>query len=440
MGPQLKVLTPSNGTFADQFVTGSEQVLLARMMDEHLPPPGLPVSPDDFTSVNRLIYDAIREIEQAGDGKPHLMRVAERLGATGNLDKVGGGAEITRIANVQHGPASLADAIDRVREASNARRAAKIGEQLASGGITPELAMKNLASLITPRRDWLECIEQATVPSSVLTTLELNPRRPLLAEWLCEGDYGIIYAPRGVGKTWLAQLIAKAISTGGRVGAWLAHEPVTVLYIDSEMPPDMMQERDRGLGEGEVHLLNHAILFDRTGKVLNITEPEQQRAILEWCLHKKIKVLILDNLSTLASGLKENDAFEWERLQVWLLQFRRHGIAVILVHHAGRNGEARGTSKREDAAFWVIALDDAKKQADDKRGARFITRFTKPSRNTQEEIPPYEWHVVTDPQTKQVSVGFQVAQSMDVFRRWISDGVVECNQLAAEMHVSPGTI
>jgi hypothetical protein len=48
---------------------------------------------------------------------------------------------------------------------------------------------------------------------------------------------------------------------------------------------------------------HHAILFDRTRKVLNITEPEQQRAILEWCIRKEIKVLILDNLSTLASGI-----------------------------------------------------------------------------------------------------------------------------------------
>ncbi len=109
--------------------------------------------------------------------------------------------------------------------------------------------------------------------------------------------------------------------------------------------------------------------------------------------------MVLDNLSTLASGMKENDSFAWEQVNNWLLQFRRHKIAVIMVHHAGRNGEARGTSKREDAAFWVMALDDAKKHADDKSGARFISRFTKPSRNTQEEVPAYEWQITTDRQT-----------------------------------------
>ena len=46
-----------------------------------------------------------------------------------------------------------------------------------------------------------------------------------------------------------------------------------MLYIDGEMPPDLMRDRDRGLGSGEVEFLNHGILFDRTEKVLNITEP-----------------------------------------------------------------------------------------------------------------------------------------------------------------------
>jgi len=87
--------------------------------------------------------------------------------------------------------------------------------------------------------------------------------------------------------------------------------------------------------------------------------------------------------------MRENEADSWELVNNWLLDLRRRKIAVVIVHHAGRSGEMRGTSKREDNVFWIIALDDAKKDADDKRGARFISRFTKPSRNTQEEMPAY---------------------------------------------------
>jgi putative DNA primase/helicase len=287
---------------------------------------------------------------------------------------------------------------------------------------------------------WLTTIDTATVRSSALASLTLKQRSPLLDDWLCEGDYGIIFASRGVGKTWFGLLIAKAVATGGRLGEWKAPEPVRVLYVDGEMPPDLMRDRDRGLGSGEVEFLNHEILFDRTEKVLNITEPAVQEAILQKCIRDNIKLVMLDNLSTLVSGVKENDSFEWERLHNWLLHFRRRKIAVVLIHHAGRSGEMRGTSKREDAAFWVILLNDGKKHADDKRGARFISIFTKPSRNIQDEVPSYEWHVVTDPVTGEVSVACKPAQTLDVLRQLIEDGVTECNQLAQEMRVTPGTI
>lgn len=293
-----------------------------------------------------------------------------------------------------------------------------------------------------PESNWMQALDRSVVSSSELAGLELAPRAPLLGDWFREGDLGIIYAFRGVGKTWLSLLIAKAVSEGGAVGEWKAHGRAKVLYIDGEMPADLMRDRDSGLttGDGEIEFLNHEILFDRTEKVLNITNPDLQQAIMTRCIRDGVKVVVLDNLSTLASGMKENDASDWEQVNNWLLQFRRHKIAVILVHHAGRNGEARGTSKREDATFWVIALDDAKKDLDDKRGARFISRFTKPSRNTQEEIPAFEWHITTDPITKHIGVTHKIAQSMDVFRKCIEAGLTENSHLAQELKVSPGTI
>ena len=108
-----------------------------------------------------------------------------------------------------------------------------------------------------------------------------------------------------MGKTWLGLLIAEAVATGGHVGEWKAPGSAKVLYIDGEMPADLMRDRDKGLGSGEVEFLNHEILFDRTGKVLNITEPAVQAAILQRCIRDNIRLVILDNLSTLASGMPE---------------------------------------------------------------------------------------------------------------------------------------
>lgn len=284
---------------------------------------------------------------------------------------------------------------------------------------------------------WTDALNAAVVTSNELHDLELVPRKKLLGDWFCEGDLGFIFAFRGVGKTWLALAIAQAISTGGKLGDWQASASVKVLYIDGEMPPDLMRDRSTGLeaSNGNLEFLNHEILFERTGKVLNITNREVQQAIAQRCIATSAKVLILDNLSTLASGMKENEADAWELVNNWLLDLRRRKIAIVIVHHAGRSGEMRGTSKREDNVFWIIALDDMKKNSDDKRGARFVSHFTKPSRNTQEEVPAVEWHFVTDKTTGLVSIGHRPAQTLDVFRNIIEAGVTESSDIAQEMKV-----
>jgi putative DNA primase/helicase len=303
-------------------------------------------------------------------------------------------------------------------------------------------AITNAEVLKQVEKSWADALNESVVTSNELHNLKLKPRKKLLGDWFCEGDLGFIFAFRGVGKTWLALGIARALSEGGKIGDWQAHEHVKVLYIDGEMPPDLMRDRCDGLerSSGELEFLNHEILFERAGKVLNITNPEIQQAITERCIKTGAKVVILDNLSTLASGMRENEADSWELVNNWFLDLRRRKIAVVIVHHAGRSGEMRGTSKREDNVFWIIALDDGEKNSDDKRGARFISRFTKPSRNTQEEVPTYEWHFVTDEATGVVSVGHKQAQTMDVFLQLIADGVTECGQIAQEMKVSPATV
>jgi len=66
--------------------------------------------------------------------------------------------------------------------------------------------------------------------------------------------------------------------------------------------------------------------------------------------------ILLDNISTLCPGAQENDADGWAVMQAWILQLRRQGKSVLLVHHDGKGGQQRGTSKREDVLDSVISL------------------------------------------------------------------------------------
>ena len=87
-------------------------------------------------------------------------------------------------------------------------------------------------------------------------------------------------------------------------------------------------------------------------------------------------LIVVDNIATLCRGGKENEAESWATLQAWALEQRRAGRAVLFLHHAGKGGDQRGTSAREDIMDTVIKLSrPADYQATE--GARMIVDFTK---------------------------------------------------------------
>ncbi len=70
------------------------------------------------------------------------------------------------------------------------------------------------------------------------------PPRPWILEPVIPGrGLTMLYAPRGIGKTWLALSIAYAAAGGGSLFEWKPGEATPVLYIDGEMPAGVLQQR-----------------------------------------------------------------------------------------------------------------------------------------------------------------------------------------------------
>lgn len=280
------------------------------------------------------------------------------------------------------------------------------------------------------------------VSAAKLETMQVPKRTQLLDRWLCAADLGYIFAPRGVGKTWLAMALPSAISQGKALGQWQAGEQAcSVLYVDGEMPLELTQYRSRALtlGAGSVTYLHHEIVFDTQGASLNIALREHRDTLTTLIVEKGFQCLILDNLSALASGVDENKGNEYEPIGQWLLELRRRKITVIVIHHAGRNGLMRGHSKREDACSWILELRDAKGEGD--TGAKFISHFAKPSRNSGEAMPDLLWHFTTDA-TGQASIICEPAQTTEYeqFIRHVLDGVEHQRDIAEMMGKHKGTI
>jgi AAA domain len=72
---------------------------------------------------------------------------------------------------------------------------------------------------------------------------ELPERKNIIDPWLPEKGLGMIYSPRGVGKTLFGLGSGYAISAAETFLGFEVEAPQKVLYVDGEMPARVMQER-----------------------------------------------------------------------------------------------------------------------------------------------------------------------------------------------------
>lgn len=212
-----------------------------------------------------------------------------------------------------------------------------------------------------------------------LALKEFKFREVILDPWLHSQDLCMVFAARGIGKTHFAIAVAYAVATGGTFAKWSAPKPRKVLYLDGELPGGVMQQRllmhcpDVEPESGYLRIFTPDLLPE--GQLMpDLATLEGQLSIDDMILDAE--VVIVDNLSAWARSGRENEAESWGPIADWMLSLRRRGIAVILVHHAGKGGQQRGTSKREDLLDAVIGLT---RPADyePSQGAVFVSEFTK---------------------------------------------------------------
>jgi putative DNA primase/helicase len=182
--------------------------------------------------------------------------------------------------------------------------------------------------------------------------LPIKRREMVLDPIIPEKGLAMLYAPRGVGKTHVAIGIVYAAAAATKFLKWHAPKPRRVLLIDGEMPAATLQERLASIVASAPN-----VEFDRSnikilaadlfeiGGIGNLASPEVQAELDQWI--EGIDLLVLDNLSSLTAVLRDNDAESWGPIQDWLLRLR---LSVLIVHHAGKGGTQRGTSRREEGS------------------------------------------------------------------------------------------
>jgi putative DNA primase/helicase len=189
--------------------------------------------------------------------------------------------------------------------------------------------------------------------------MDIKPREMVLGPILPVQGLVMLHAKRGVGKTHLALGIAVAVASGKPFLRWETQKPRKALFVDGELPASVLQqwiaEACAAGGADEVGDNLTLITPDlQEFGIPDLATLEGQSALLEHV--QSADLVILDNLSALVRAGNENEAESWLPLQAWALDLRRQGKSVLFVHHSGRSGNPRGTSKREDLLDTVIAL------------------------------------------------------------------------------------
>jgi putative DNA primase/helicase len=214
-----------------------------------------------------------------------------------------------------------------------------------------------------------------------LARMPFKVRAVILDPWLHSQDLCMVFAARGIGKTHFGIAIAFAVATGGSFLHWRAPKPAKVLYLDGELPGNVMQRRllmhspDAGPAPGFLRVFTPD-MPEMDGRALPDVATIAGQAEIDAMIHDDTALVVVDNLSAWARTGRENEAESWHPIADWVLRLRRRGIAVILIHHGGKNGEQRGTSKKEDLLDVVIKLSRPANY-DPKKGAVFVAEFTK---------------------------------------------------------------
>ena len=231
------------------------------------------------------------------------------------------------------------------------------------------------------------------MPATELIAANLPARESILDPILAQKSLMMLYGPRGLGKTHVALGIAWAAAAGQSFLKWTASRPHRVVYVDGEMAAVDMQQRLRHLGSAP-EMLNFMIadLNPMAGMADLCTNQGQAALIKGW--GPKPELVVLDNLASLV-GLRGNSPDRWGEVQHFLMSLRRLDIAVLMLHHANKEGEQRGTSQREDVLDVIVSMQRPSDYAPE-QGARFELHFEKARGLLGKDVEPIDVRLETD--------------------------------------------
>lgn len=195
----------------------------------------------------------------------------------------------------------------------------------------------------------------AAVSLRRLKQLKLEDELQLLGSLILARSIGMIFGQRGSGKSFLAMLISYAVAARKHLSPWGEGKGAVICYLDGEMRIRGFRDRLNQLdafnsddaSRAGVAGSFYVVSRDLAGSPIGSIDTDEGQDAIDAQLPPDVKFIVIDNLSAWTSGGAE-DVKSWQSIKTWLIAKRLKGIAVLILHHAGKGGAQRGTSAHED--------------------------------------------------------------------------------------------
>jgi len=390
-----------------------------------------------------------REISEllANNRPVDIITLESHLKTKSLLDKAGGESYIYELANNTPSAANISSYARVVKKHSELRRldviTKNLSKKLSQSDANPRKIILNLQNqLLAIDQKCLTGKGLEVISYDKLINYPFKPKESILEPWLSTQSLNIVYAPRGVGKTHFSLGMAYAIASGGKFLYWKATKPQGVLFVDGEMPGHALQERVKNIFDSS-QLKPMAPLKFITPDIQEFGIPDlatkEGQELIGAHISDEIELIILDNLSCLIKSGKENESESWQPIQDWLLRLRSQGKSVLFIHHAGKSGDQRGTSRREDVVDCSIQLCRPKDYSPIE-GACFEVHFKKARHLLGEQTKPFTAKLETDLHGLQTWTLQTLEESnFQKVAGLLNDGLTQ-KDIAAELGVSKSTV
>jgi RecA-family ATPase len=197
--------------------------------------------------------------------------------------------------------------------------------------------------------------------SNHIRSLAKDQPEDIITGLVRQGEQIMLFSSPGAGKSWLALGLALAASNGTAVARskegnekWKAPKPRNVLWVDGELDASDIALRVSLLTPSYTAKDREPLGPDFLPKQLqslesqfpDIAAPDDAEDLVRHCKEHKVDLVVLDNLTTLASLEDENATSTFKPIiDNLLMRLKVAKVACVLVHHSNKNDSSyRGSS------------------------------------------------------------------------------------------------